>query len=440
MLACEADEAADAQFLMRLACQAERFTPLFALDEPYGLMLDVTGCAHLFGGEAAMRRAVAMHYARQRLSLRTSLAATPDTARALARFSNIGLVPPGEDEAFVRALPVAALEAGRETLTALKRAGLKTLGDLADRPSVLLSARFGEELSRRLFRMLGREDRRLTPLRPAPPLFVERRFAEPMTHREGLEAALVALADEMEERLEARGEGGRTFEARFFRSDGEVKCLTVETGRPVREPAALLLLFRERLESLADPLDAGHGYDALRLSVPVAEALAPLQRDLDGHAAEAGQVLELIERLSVRLGTNRVRRFTPRDSHKPERASASVPALGEAGSAAWPALEEGEPPLRPLFLFSPPQAIEVLAEVPDGPPLKFRWRRVLHEVVLAEGPERIAPEWWRKDGAERSRDYYRIEDAEGRRFWVFRAGLYEERAQNPFWFLHGLFA
>jgi protein ImuB len=261
-----------------------------------------------------------------------------------------------------------------------------------------------------------------------------------MSHREGLEAALVSLVEAMAERLEASGQGGRAFEARFFRSDGEVKCLTIETGRPSREPASLLRLFRERLENLADPLYPGHGYDALRLSVPVAEALAPLQRDLDGHAAEAGEVLELIERLSVRLGATRVRRFTPRDSHKPERAAIAVPALSEASADAWPVAEEGEPPLRPLFLFAPPQAIDVLAEVPDGPPLKFRWRRVVHEVTLAEGPERIAPEWWRKDGAERPRDYYRIEDAQGRRFWVFRAGLYEEGAQNPSWFLHGLFA
>lgn len=442
LLAWPADAAEDRRFLQQLAAETERFTPLAALDEPHGLILDTTGGAHLFGGEEAMRRCVASFFARRPLTVRSSLAGTPELARALARFSRLGVVAPGAEESVARRLPIAALEAAADIALALRRAGLRTLGDLADRPSAALTARFGETVSRRLQRILGREDARITPLRSPPALSVERRFLEPMKERAGLETALIALAHDITAQLEDRGEGGRVFEAWFFRGDGEVRRLSIETGRPCRAPETLLRLLREKLESLADPLDPGFGYDSVRLAAPVTEKFRPLQPDLDGHAAEAMEIAALIDRLSVRLGAARVLRFAPRDTYQPERAAVSLSAGAEVkdSSAVWEKREEGEPPLRPLQLFAPPQPIEVLAEVPDGPPLKFRWRRVLHEVMQAEGPERIAPEWWRSGAGEPARDYYRIEDVEGRRFWVFRRGFYEAGPERPRWFLHGLFA
>jgi protein ImuB len=226
----------------------------------------------------------------------------------------------------------------------------------------------------------------------------------------------------------------------------------VETGRPTRDAAALMRLYRERLDSLADPLDPGFGFDLMRLSVLVAEPLGALQPSLDGRAVEEEAVADLVDRLVVRLGRERVIRFAARDSHDPDRESRMLPAARRAGQKlghpadkrdrppAWPVPDLEEPPTRPLQLFDPPQPIETLAEVPDGPPLRFRWRRLLFEVARAEGPERIAREWWREDGRERTRDYFRVEDKTGRRFWLFRQGLYGRDEGEPRWFLHGVFA
>jgi protein ImuB len=204
-------------------------------------------------------------------------------------------------------------------------------------------------------------------------------------------------------------------------------------------------LMSERIETLSDPIDPGFGFDLIRLSVPVTEPLSVSQLRLEGGAAREAEVSALIDRLSTRLGRNRVRQLVAQDTHIPEQMQLELPAVETCEpSASWPKPEAGEPPLRPLHLFDPPQPIDVVAEVPDGPPHRFRWRRKFHEVRRFEGPERIASEWWkRRDGAVDkaglTRDYYRVEDARGRRFWVFRHGLYEEKP-DPRWYLHGLFA
>jgi protein ImuB len=198
-------------------------------------------------------------------------------------------------------------------------------------------------------------------------------------------------------------------------------------------------LFEAKLEGLIDPLDPGFGFDLIRLGVTIREAVASAQGDFT-HGQEEGGTVELVERLSARFGAERVGRFISEDTHRPESASRLLPALGESAKVeTWPQPEEGEPPMRPLFLFEPPQPIEAVAEVPDGPPRQFTWRRVAHQVVLAEGPERIASEWWREETKPFTRDYYRLEDAAGRRFWVYREGLFGEEAAHPRWFLHGVF-
>lgn len=445
----QADREADQRLVLHLAQLCDRFTPLVALDPPHGLMLDVSGCAHLFGGESGLGRMLRARIERAGLSVRMALAGTPEAARAFGRFGRGGICPPGEEERRAQTLPLAALEAPPETALALSRAGLKRLGDLAGRPSTVLAARFGEAITGRLARILGHEDRRITPLRPLPACLVERQFMEPLWHGAGIEQALADLAVEVACVLEQRGEGGRVFEIGFFRSDGAVRRLTVETGRPMRDPTALMRLLDERLDTLADPLDCGFGFDAIRFAVPLCEPLAPAQPSLDGRVVEERAVADLVDRLVARFGRDRVQRFAARDSHDPERAARALPATGAdpGPTTQWLRPEPGEPPRRPVHLFDPPQPIETLAEVPDGPPLRFRWRRVLHDITRAEGPERIAPEWWREGaggadaGETPARDYYRVEDVHGCRFWVFRRGLYgggEETA--PRWFLHGLFA
>ena len=444
----EIDRPADAQILALLAARCERYTPLTALDEPHGLVLDITGCAHLFGGEQGLFARVLRDMDQQGFSARAAVAGTPDCARALARFSAGGVFSPEDAKAAVARLPLAALEMDDERLQALRRAGLKTLGDVAARSSRLFAARFGDDFSRKIERLFGREDVRINPLRPPPDCMVERHFVEPLTHAESIETALRDLMLETANLLARRGQGGRVFEAGFFRADGFVRRLRVETLRPTRDPQTLFRLFREKLDALADPLDPGFGFDALRLSVPRAENFETAQADFSGAAAQDSEqeLSELLDRLTTRFGRERVLRFVHLDTYEPERESPAVPAAVTAKSASpWPAPEPGQPPARPLTLFDPPQPVEVLALAPDGPPARFRWRKKLHDVLRAEGPERIAPDWARLDpepfGPEApTRDYYRVEDVEGRRFWLFRRGLYERGDETPRWFVHGLFA
>ncbi|MFM9829076.1 MAG: Y-family DNA polymerase [Sphingomonas sp.] len=438
LVAVPHDPAADHRLLEWLADGCDRYTPMVAIAGEDGLTLDISGCAEAAGGEGALVADVEARMAQAGLSLRHALARTPEAAQALARFQT---APAADEASAVRRLPIAALGADEETTLALRRAGLITLGDLASRPLAPLAARFGEELVATLRRMLGSTDSRIVPRRPLPALLVERRFAEPITYTEQALGVLGELVAEAGESLLERHMGGRRFAARLYRSDGAVRDLAVEVSLPLRDPKAVMRLFAESIEALADPLDPGFGFDLIRLAVPVLEPLAPTQLQLEGGAVAAGEVAALIDRLSTRMGRARFRRLRPRDTHIPEQAVFALPAIEVAEPAPWAPSEAGEPPARPLHLFDPPQLIEVVAEVPDGPPHRFRWRRTLHEVTRFEGPERIAAQWWTRDSnAGLTRDYYRVEDARGRRFWIFRHGLYGQEKINPGWYLHGLFA
>lgn len=453
----DADPHADHALLEQLAEGCSRYTPMVAVDGGEGLLLDITGCAHLFGGERGLVEHAAERLERLGMTVRHALAGTLDAAHALARFQNL---PAADEQAAVRRLPIAALELEGEAETALRRAGLKTIADLADRPLQPLAARFGEEAATRLRRLLALESRPLSPRIPVPMLMLERRFAEPIARTAFALEQLGDLVAEAAGRMLEGHQGGRRFEARFFRSDGLVQPLCVETSLPTRDPALVVRLFDERVESLSDPLDPGFGFDLIRLAVPVMESLAPDQLQLDGGGLAESEMAALIDRLGTRLGRGRVRRLHPRATHIPEQSCLALPAAQAPPAAEWPQPIEGEPPLRPLHLFNPPQSIEVMAaEFPDGPPRRFRWRRKVHDVRLHEGPERIAAEWWRgegfphnsasflrgndeeKDGTNLAltRDYFRVEDMRGRRFWIFRHGLYEEK-EGPRWYLHGLFA
>ena len=436
LVAIDHDPAADQQLLEWLADGCERYTPMAATDPPQGLVLDITGCTHRFpDGEAGLANDLCRRLEKLGLTARLSLASTPDATLALAAYGG----------AEVKALPVAAIRVEEETHLALRRAGLKTIGDLATRPRAPLAARFGEKLPELLARLLEERDVRIIPRRSPPAIWAEARFAEPLARSEQAIEVIAELAGEAAEEMSQRDVGGRRFEASLFRSDGHVARLAVETGAPTRDVAVLLRLLRERIDSLADPLDPGFGYDMIRLAVPVIEALAPEQLKLEGGSLSEAEVGALIDRLGTRLGRHRIRRFMSRDSHIPEQAAFELPAQDKR-QAEWPELEEGEPPLRPLQLFDPPQPIMVTAEVPDGPPRRFQWRSASHLIVRSEGPERIASEWWRrKEGhipgkAGLTRDYYRVEDADGRRFWIFRHGLYGTGKTSPDWYLHGLFA
>ena len=438
LVAVDHDPVGDAHLLDWLADGCDRYTPSVMVRAPSSLVLDITGCTRPYGSGAALADDLARRLGRLQLTARTALAATPDAALALARHASSD----------VDALPVTAIAVAGDVHHALARAGLKTVAAVAAIPDAVLAARFGEAMPVALARLTGRIDARIVPRRLPPEIMVEARFAEPVATVDAALGTIVRLTGEAATVLTARGGGGRRFEVALFRSDGHVARLAVETGAPVRDPAIVERLLRDRLGGLADPLDPGFGYDLIRMTVPVVEPLAPEQIALPDFDAgrQAAAMTALVDRLSARLGRGRVRRFVPADTHVPEQALLDLPAVDAGPPRAWPAPEPGEPPLRPIHLFDPPQRIEVVAEVPDGPPRRFRWRRTLHDVVRQEGPERIAAEWWRRAEGHLpgkgglTRDYYRIEDARGRRYWVFRHGLYATEKASPDWYVHGVFA
>ena len=432
LIAYDADDRADAALLDWLADACDRYTPMVAVDPPHGLILDITGCEHPFAASAnGLADDLAQRLARLGFTARLSLATTPDAATALARYG-------GDD---VHALPTGALRVEPDIHVALMRAGLKTIGDVARLPTAPLAARFGEDLPVLLARLVGDVDVRITPRRQLADVETEARFAEPVARTEDALATITQLVEQAAIVLSKRGVGGRRFSVALFRSDGHVARLSVETGHPTRETAVLDRLFRERIDALADPLDPGFGYDMIRLAVHAVEPLAPEQLQLDGGQVANRELAALVDRLGTRLGRSRVRRFAAVDTHIPEQAVLEFPAVETRKPCEWPTPEAGDPPLRPIHLFDPPHRIEVIAEVPDGPPRRFKWRRTMHEVARHEGPERIAAEWWmRRDNGGLTRDYYRVEDVRGRRYWLFRHGLYGTEKVNPDWYLHGLFA
>lgn len=436
----EHDPVADRHWLERLAEACLRYTPMVALDPPDGLILDISGCDHLFGGEHGLAEDVRRRLEKVGMTVRIAAGGTSAAARALARYPCQGQ----DEREAVRRFSVTALELDDDATQGLIRAGLKTVGDMAVRPMAVLAARFGGEAVERLRHLLGETERPIVPIKPPAPVTTERRFAEPVARTEYALAVLSELIAEVGEEMGQQGVGGRRFDATFLRSDGMVRTLSVETGRPVRDATSVIRLIRERVEGLSDPIDPGFGFDLIRMDVSDIEPLAAAQLKLEGGSVSEFQVAALIDRLTTRLGRGRVRRFSPVDTHIPEQAQIALPAVEDIKPAPWQVSDAGEPPSRPLHLFDPPQPIEVIADVPDGPPHRFKWRRNFHYICRFEGPERIASEWWRrKDGAVDklglTRDYYRVEDARGRRFWIFRHGLYEEKAR-PGWYLHGLFA
>jgi protein ImuB len=449
-----ADPQADAELLAAIADWHRRFTPLAALDSPDGVMLDVSGAAHLFGGEAALFDEIERRLRKQGFAARAAIAPGPALARALARFSKTRHIAPqasGEEiESIAARLPVAALRLPPRAQASLIRAGLKSVGDLLERPRAPIAARFGADALARLDALICRAREPISPRFDAPDFMTERRFPDGLTRIADMEATLETLTRDLCLLLERHGVGVRRMKASFFRVDGVVKHIEAGTSRPLRDPSRLFALLKERLSLLCEEgLDTGYGFDVLRLGAIVVERSDPPQTALasmDGAGAmqDSQDVADLVDKLGARLGLRRVLRLYPQESHIPEFAIAAVPASSPPpAGAARAGAANVRLHMRPLRLFDRPEPIEAIALTPDGPPLRFRWRRALHEIAAFEGPERIAPQWW----AERTRiaqeyrltrDYFYAEDREGGKFWLYREGLYARECVNPRWFLHGL--
>lgn len=454
LAAVPADPAGDLALLETLALWAQRWGPWSALDAPEGVLVDVTGATHLFGGEERLLADCEAACRRRGFASRAAMAPTAGAAWALAHFGPPrAILGAGDDPMRLLAgLSVAALRLDEDVSSVLRRLGLKRLGELAGmmpaeadpvREAAVrdaLQRRFRNRRSPaanpliRLDQLLGKVPEPLLPVIDRPMPLVQRRLMEPIRHRALLDRVVADLAEDMARELEARGQGARRLELGLWRVDGEVLQRRVELAAATREAEHIVRLFERRLEDV----DAGFGIETVRLGASWSEPLALSQGDIEQAVERHGTSLAAcIDRLSVRLGPKAVSRPVPRASHVPERAQGWQPPL-----ASVPALQGTfEFNARPLKLLDVPERIAVLYASPDGHPQRFRWRDEVRDVARVEGPERIAPEWWRERSTARLRDYYRIEDEAGRRYWIYRLGLAGDgRGGTPEWFLQGLCA
>jgi protein ImuB len=439
-----ADPAADAAALRRLALWCLRYTPLVApwheASGADGLFLDIAGCAHLFGGEAELLADLARRLRHFGLHPRLAIADTPGAAWAVAVFGRTDgiVVPSGGAESALRDLPLAALRLPDDTRLLLRRLGFRRIADVLHQPRAPLAARFGAHSLDRLDQALGRAPEPLSPLVPPPVYRAQAMFAEAITTQEHVVEAATHLLHDLAEDLSRDGVGARKLRLLLFRMDGEALSLTIGLSAPSRDARHIVGLIALRLDRLPKGFEADFGFEAAGLHVLAAEPMPERQALLivaDDTGDPAG-LARLIDRLEQRLGARAVRRLHPHQSHIPERA-ALVRRAGDGPSAEW--ASDAPSNARPLLLLARPEAAEVMALIPEGPPRQFRWRGVLHQVTQAEGPERIAGEWWRQNDNQLERDYYVVEDANRRRFWLYRAGLYGRGGATPQWFVHGVF-
>jgi protein ImuB len=504
LIAADAEPEADREALTALALWAQRYSPFTAAAHPDGLWLDVTGCAHLWGGEDSFTEDMLARLEARGIPARAAIAPTHGSAFALAHHADPYVIVQNQDsscsqaqdplsfprkrksplvktnraeewipastgmttvgaglKALLGPLPVERLRISNETANALRKLGLFTIGSVQNLPRAGLSRRFPDLLPQ-LDKALGLAAETIDFLRPPTPWIERLRFPEPISSPDDLERAAAGLLDRVCARLELERQGGLSFEVSFFRADGGVQSQSVSTALPTRDAKRVMRLFREKLGFI----DPGFGIDGATLHLSHVEPLEIQQSGLlrEGYnAACVEELAALIDALENRLGGGRVYRLELQESYIPERAVKKAapipspkPSLQKRGGprrnkhgfispAEKDRMKDSEKLLgeRPIRLFQRPHPIDVTAALPDAPPMLFRWRRVLHRVIRAEGPERISPEWWRGDQVpeedDRIRDYYRVENAQGLRFWVFREGVYGGE-RLPRWYLHGVFA
>jgi protein ImuB len=455
LVAVPADPDGDFALVQRLARWAGRWSPLVEVDGSDGLRLDVGGVAHLFGGEARLVANVRERFATLGLTVRVAIAPTASAAWALARFNNQPCPARGDGlNTLLAPLPVAALRLPQHATRTLERLGLKTIGTLAGIERRSLARRFREADNPidALDRMLGRKPEPLTATPCDPPPRVLLRLEEPAVYPEAASQALERLIPELAPQLEQKRLGARHLTLTGFRVDGSVAIASVATSIASREPRHLARLLADK----AAALDPGFGFDAFALEASWAEPRGAAQASLVDEPSGERDVARLLDRLTVKLGRERVRRPVARESHLPERASGWAPAislplpLAKGGRGEGMSFVPNRPspnPSRkregnicPQRLLDRPEPIDVMYATPEGVPRRFVWRRVVHDIARVEGPERIAPEWWRQRSTARLRDYYRVEDDDGRRYWIYREGVIGDgRGGLPAWYLHGLF-
>jgi protein ImuB len=426
-----AEPDADSGFLRRLSLRAAlRWTPCAAVCEPDGLWLDLSGVAHLFGGERRMCERIIRFCTRLGFDARIAVAGTTGAAHALARFGpeRIGLCSNGREAEAIAPLPPAALRLDDQAVATARRFGIESIGELIAMPRGPLARRFGAGLLVRLDQALGRIEEPFDPIVPEQPPQASLRLLEPILSAEAIQQVLADLVALLVERLERRGLGARTVALICDRVDGEAQTLAIGTVGATRDDKHLLHMLGMKIEAI----EPGFGIEAMHL---IAGRCEPLAAQQIGSEESDIDLPPLVDRIASRIGSSHVFRCSAVESDVPERSVRRIRALGETQDwpREWP---------RPIRLLQRPEAVDkVIAELPDQPPIRFSWRGKTHRVRKADGPERIHGEWWKRLGeADAVRDYFQVEDETGARFWLFRKGDgVDGRTGDLSWYIHGVF-
>jgi protein ImuB len=420
-----------AKLLTSFAEWCIRYTPVVSIDLPDGLLLDVSGCVHLWGSETAYLASITKRLNNFGYNTRCAMADTVGTAWANARYgSNNLIIKSGQQASALLSLPPAALRLEVTTIERLEKLGLRQIQHFISMPRTALRRRFGKELLLRLDQAMGCQEENINPVISLV-LYQERLpCLEPIVTATGIEIALQRLLDALCQRLLKEEKGLRKAILKCYRVDGKIKSIEIGTNRPSCNSKHLFRLFKDLIATIEPAL----GIELFILEAPIVEELSPVQEELfisNVGLYDAG-LAELLDRIGGKLGSHHIYRYVPDEHYWPERSFKRAALQHEKTDTNW----KVERP-RPLQLLPKPEPIDVTAPVPDYPPMNFRYKGKLHTISKADGPERIEQEWWLQQG--QLRDYYYVEDGEGHRYWLFRSGHYDV-SKSYQWFIHGFFA
>ncbi|MDP3557038.1 MAG: DNA polymerase Y family protein [Bacteroidota bacterium] len=425
---CDYDEAEPKKLLTALAEWCIRYSPFISIDLPDVLILDVSGCTHLWGGEQNYLNDIHKKFNAFGYTIRSAMADTIGTAWAVCHFGNSGsIIETGKEVKALTSLPNTALRLEPSIIDKLDKLGLKTIGSFITMPSSALKRRFGQSILKRLAQALGEEMEITEPVLPVTPFQKRLPSLEPIRTAEGIEIAIKTLLQMLCERLQQEMKGLRKCTLTCYRLDGVVVKTEIGTSKPSRNTLHLYKLFENKISQIEPDL----GIELFVMDALVVEELHSSQDALWTVSGKDESVIaELLDRLSGKTGVQAIHRYLPAEHYWPERSFKNATSLSEKPSAEW----RTDLP-RPLHILPVPELIEVSVPIPDYPPLLFRYKGVIHNVKKADGPERIEQEWWLQQGLYR--DYYCVEDDHGSRYWLFRSGDYD--SGNVKWFIHGFF-
>jgi len=421
-----------AKLLKALGEWCIRYSPVIAVDLPAGLIMDISGCAHLWGGERGYLKEVVTRLRSKGYDVRGAMADTPGTAWAVARYARVTpVVSLGKQAEALLPLPPAALRLEPLVLDRLHKLGFYAIKSFIGMKRSVLRRRFGEGMLLRLDQALGNEDEPLQLLQPIEPYAERLPCLEPINTATGIEIAIQTLLAKLCKRLAAEGKGLRIAVLKCYRVDGQLIKTDIGTNRATHHAGHLLKLFELKIAGIEPAL----GIELFVMEAPKVEDVLPEQEALwasEGCGLADISLAELLDRLANKVGADSIHRYLPEEHHWPERSVRLARSLKENPATAW---RTGRP--RPSMLLSRPEQVEVTAIIPDYPPMLFIYKGKTHHIKKADGPERIAREWWIEEGQHR--DYYHVEDQDGKRYWLFRSGHYAGD-QSKQWFIHGFFA